>query len=209
MKKIALTFALFLFTFTFAQTENSMLWEISGNGLQKKSYLYGTMHVSDKVSYNLSDAFFDALLNSDIVANESNPETWGKVSGLMKDKEFVYSNQLYNSFYLNPISKNDVISFFNNKSHFFYNYLSLSENQNADFEENAVLDMFISQAGRKYNKEITGLEDAIESMIPLLQIKADDANPKEENIQLLYKILKKKPLLKQLLIITEIKILPF
>lgn len=169
-----------------------MLWEISGNGLQKKSYLYGTMHVSDKVSYNLSDAFFDALLNSDIVANESNPETWGKVSGIMKDKEFVNSYQLYNSFYLKPIAKKDVIGLFNNKSHFFYNYLSLSENQNADFEENAVLDMFISQAGRKYNKEITGLEDAIESMIPLLQIKADDANPKEENIQLLYKILKKK-----------------
>ncbi|WP_445455834.1 TraB/GumN family protein [Flavobacterium sp. HNIBRBA15423] len=192
MKKTALTFALFIFSFLFAQTENSMLWEISGNGLQKKSYLYGTMHVSNKVSYNLSDSFFDALLNADIVANESNPETWGIVSELMKEKEYVYSGQLYNSFYIKPISKKEVIAIFNNKSHFFYNYLSLSENKNADHEENAVLDMFISQAGRKYNKEITGLEDAIESMIPILQINANDATPKEENIQLLYKILKRK-----------------
>ncbi|NHN27425.1 hypothetical protein FIA58_017230 [Flavobacterium jejuense] len=169
-----------------------MLWEISGNGLQKKSYLYGTMHVSNKVSYNLSDSFFEALLNADIVANESNPETWGIVSELMKEKEYIYSDQLYNSFYIKPISKKNVLAIFNNKSHFFYNYLSLSETKNADHEENAVLDMFISQAGRKYDKEITGLEDAVASMIPILQINANDATPKEENIQLLYKILKRK-----------------
>ena len=84
------------------------------------------------------------------------------------------------------------MTLFTNKSHFFYNYLSLSDNKNADYEENAVLDMFISQAGRKYGKEITGLEDAVESMIPILQINATDATPKEENIQLLYKILKRK-----------------
>ncbi|WP_130733466.1 TraB/GumN family protein [Flavobacterium sp. J27] len=192
MKKAALTFTLLICSFLFGQTENSMLWEISGNGLQKKSFLYGTMHVSDKVSYNLSDSFFDALLNSDIVANESNPETWGTVSNLMKEKEYIYSAQLYHSFYIKPMSKNNVIAMFNNKSHFFYNYLSLSENKNADYEENAVLDMFISQAGRKYNKEITGLEDAVASMIPILQINATDATPKEENIQLLYKILKRK-----------------
>lgn len=150
------------------------------------------MHVSNKVSYNLSDSFFDALLNADIVANESNPETWGTVTELMKDKEYVYSGQLYNSFYIKPISKKEVIEIFNNKSHFFYNYLSLSETKNADYEENAVLDMFISQAGRKYNKEIAGLEDAVTSMIPILQINETEATPKEENIQLLYKILKRK-----------------
>ena len=192
MKKTALILTLFISNVLFAQTENSMLWEISGNGLQKKSFLYGTMHVSNKVSYNLSDSFFDALLNADIVANESNPETWGSVTELMKDKEYVYSGQLYNSFYIKPISKKEVIGIFNNKSHFFYNYLSLSETKNADHEENAVLDMFISQAGRKYNKEIAGLEDAVTSMIPILQINATDATPKEENIQLLYKILKRK-----------------
>ncbi|VXB18451.1 conserved hypothetical protein [Flavobacterium sp. 9AF] len=192
MKKITIIVTFFIYCCLFSQTENSMLWEISGNGLQKKSFLYGTMHVSDKVSYNLSDSFFDALLNSDIVANESNPETWGTVSNLMKEKEYLYSGQLYSSFYINPISKSKIIAMFNNKSHFFYNYLSLSENKNADYEENAVLDMFISQAGRKYGKEITGLEDAVESMIPLLQINATDATPKEENIQLLYKILKRK-----------------
>ena len=51
----------------------SLFWEISGNGLTKKSYMYGTMHVSDKVSFHLSDAFFEKLLASDYIANESEP----------------------------------------------------------------------------------------------------------------------------------------
>jgi uncharacterized protein YbaP (TraB family) len=33
----------------------SLLWEISGNGLKKPSFLYGTMHVSDKLVFNLPD----------------------------------------------------------------------------------------------------------------------------------------------------------
>ena len=45
-----------------------LLWEISGNGLDKPSYLYGTMHVSKKVAFHLSDTFFIALKNVDKVA---------------------------------------------------------------------------------------------------------------------------------------------
>ena len=68
--------ALLLFCLTAPAQEKTLFWEISGNGLTKKSYLYGTMHVNDKVSYHLSDAFFKNLLNADMVANESDPETW-------------------------------------------------------------------------------------------------------------------------------------
>src|SRR5262245_32558206 len=54
----------------------SLFWEISGNGLKKSSYLYGTMHVSDRVAFHLNDSFFIALKSVDVVALESNPETW-------------------------------------------------------------------------------------------------------------------------------------
>src|SRR5687767_5130174 len=57
-------------------TYKSLFWEISGNGLKKPSYLYGTMHVSDRVAFHLSDSFFIALKDVDVVALESNPETW-------------------------------------------------------------------------------------------------------------------------------------
>src|SRR4030095_3086389 len=54
----------------------SLFWEISGNGLKKSSYLFGTMHVSSKIAFNLSDSFYLAIKNSEVVALETNPETW-------------------------------------------------------------------------------------------------------------------------------------
>ena len=53
----------------------SLLWEISGNGLKKPSYLFGTMHVSDKLAFHLGDSFYNAIKSSDVVALETNPET--------------------------------------------------------------------------------------------------------------------------------------
>ena len=38
-----------------AQKENSLLWEISGNGLQQPSYLYGTIHLICKDDYFMSN----------------------------------------------------------------------------------------------------------------------------------------------------------
>jgi len=72
---------LFIFSFacffSFSQEEKqSLLWEISGNGLTKSSYIYGTMHVSKKVAFRLDDVFFDALASSESVALESDPSTW-------------------------------------------------------------------------------------------------------------------------------------
>ena len=57
----------------FGQEKNSLLWEISGNGLEKTSYLYGTMHVSKKIAFRLDDVFYEALDQSEKVALESDP----------------------------------------------------------------------------------------------------------------------------------------
>src|SRR6266496_767709 len=54
----------------------SLLWEITGNGLQKPSYLFGTMHVSDKLAFHLGDSFYHAIKNVQMVALETNPEFW-------------------------------------------------------------------------------------------------------------------------------------
>src|SRR5947209_15943060 len=75
--------ACFFFSASFSQPDKikpskypSLLWEISGNGLLKPSYLFGTMHVSSKMVFHLSDSFYNALRNADIVALETNPENW-------------------------------------------------------------------------------------------------------------------------------------
>src|SRR5687768_18061184 len=54
----------------------SLFWEITGNGLKKPSYLFGTMHVSSKMVFHLSDSFYQAIRNVDAVALELNPDIW-------------------------------------------------------------------------------------------------------------------------------------
>jgi len=129
------------------QAQNkSLFWEISGNGLTKKSYIYGTMHVNDKISFHLSDSFFTNLLGSDIVANESNPETWGDLNDLMKSNDFNSYKKFYTEFYLFPTTKQNIQTIFiNDNGKYFRNMLSGAEGDQADFQEDTVLDMFIFQ----------------------------------------------------------------
>jgi len=53
-----------------------LLWKITGNDMEKPSYLYGTMHVSSKVAFYLGQPFFDAIQSVDQVALELEPELW-------------------------------------------------------------------------------------------------------------------------------------
>ena len=43
--------------------KNSLLWEITGNGLKKPSYLYGTIHIQDKRVYSF-DNTVNEIFNS-------------------------------------------------------------------------------------------------------------------------------------------------
>src|ERR1700756_2831286 len=54
----------------------TLLWEITGNGLKKPSYLFGTMHVSSKLVFHLSDSFYLDIRNADVVALELDPQLW-------------------------------------------------------------------------------------------------------------------------------------
>src|ERR1700755_1313572 len=82
MKKLILVVtALCAFLFSFSQSRTpkkypSLFWEITGNGLAKPSYLFGTMHVSSKMVFHLPDSFYMGIKNVDVVALETNPESW-------------------------------------------------------------------------------------------------------------------------------------
>ena len=54
----------------------ALLWEITGNGLTRPSYLFGTMHVSSKLVFHLSDSFYLDIKSSDVVALELDPQLW-------------------------------------------------------------------------------------------------------------------------------------
>ncbi len=53
---------------------STLLWKISGHGLQKPSYLYGTMHLTDERIFNLGDSVYNAIEKTDGFAIEIDPE---------------------------------------------------------------------------------------------------------------------------------------
>jgi uncharacterized protein YbaP (TraB family) len=66
---------LFLFTLlTLAafsqQTPRTLLWRISGKGLQKPSYLYGTIHLQDKRLFQFGDSLYNAIAQTEGLATE-------------------------------------------------------------------------------------------------------------------------------------------
>ncbi len=57
-----------------APTEKSLLWEISGNGLESPSYLYGTIHMIDRKDFFLTESTKKSLSKANNVVFEINME---------------------------------------------------------------------------------------------------------------------------------------
>ena len=67
MKRLLFLMAICLCTFS---ANAQLLWEISGNGLEKPSYLYGTMHLGDERIYQFNDSLMPAFENCQLFAGE-------------------------------------------------------------------------------------------------------------------------------------------
>jgi uncharacterized protein YbaP (TraB family) len=66
-----------------AVDENTLLWRISGNGLQKPSYLFGTMHLLCAQQIDLSDSLRAAIGNTEHVYLELDMENVQELTGVM------------------------------------------------------------------------------------------------------------------------------
>lgn len=148
----------------------SLLWEITGNNLSKPSYLFGTMHVSSKLVFHLSDSFFMALHDVDAVALESKPDEWlTEIAATMSAGG--YSSRYANYDLYNQGLGLDEYSVDKGKIKGVFESLSTDMNlinaflyrsngmRNQDFEERTYLDMFIYQSGMKLNKKLMSLEE--------------------------------------------------
>ena len=56
-------------------TTKSLLWKISGNNLQQPSYLYGTIHLTDKRVFNFGDSLYSAIEKVNGFAMEMHPDS--------------------------------------------------------------------------------------------------------------------------------------
>src|SRR5215216_440947 len=66
-----------------AQTNNTLLWRISGNGLTKPSYLFGTMHMICADDIEVSDSLKKAINNADRVYLELDMDDMFQILGAL------------------------------------------------------------------------------------------------------------------------------
>ncbi len=55
---------------TVAQQKSSLLWKITGKGHERPSYLYGTIHITDKRVFNFDDSVYAAIQKTEGLALE-------------------------------------------------------------------------------------------------------------------------------------------
>ena len=71
MRKLVLLSSVFFVLQCAAQTvRSSLLWKISGNGIKKPSYVFGTMHLINEKYYRFSDTLKHLILTSDQLVME-------------------------------------------------------------------------------------------------------------------------------------------
>lgn len=63
--KWSLLLAMFFSVLFFAQNEKSLLWKVSGNGLEKSSYIFGTIHMICEEDYVMNATIQNALKSTD------------------------------------------------------------------------------------------------------------------------------------------------
>lgn len=192
-KYLLLLFAIPVLQESFAQKNTpkkypSLLWEITGNGLKKPSYLFGTMHVSRKMAFHLSDSFYYAIKNTDAVALELNPDIWQGQMARMDKLKTEYSNYVRpgngdylteNSFRLKKYDDELKLAL-STEPAVVNSLLYRSYKPQEDFEEDTFLDLYIFQTGKKLGKRGTGVENYYETEKIVLEAYGDMANEKKK-----------------------------
>ncbi|MBL7921481.1 MAG: TraB/GumN family protein [Bacteroidia bacterium] len=183
--------------FNFSQAQKkypTLLWKITGNGLKKPSYLYGTMHVSSRVAYHLSEQFFDAIKSVDVVGLETNPGEWlqnmEKTGELDQANQIVQSNSYRKDFYrstfmVNFPDKRMLQGILSYDPDIINGLLYRHNRSKENFEENTYIDLFIFQSASKLNKQLISLEDFAKSEIKarLSALPDDELNEEDDNSQ--------------------------
>lgn len=155
----------------------TLLWRISGNGLQQPSYVYGTMHLSDKRLFNFSDSVYRAIENTQGLAIEVNPDEMFAymINQVMEEKQNsrslkdILGNRDYNRYaqslgkkFGKPASEITARDIVNEKNKWMSEYLKKGEMP-------TFVDGYLYSIGKRQGKWIGGIEDI-----------ADQANIQED-----------------------------
>lgn len=173
MIKISLIVVGLIFTISnlFGQERyNSLCWEISGNGLKKTSYLYGTFHTQDKRVFEFKKGIKKAFNQADIYAMELNMDSIDR--GAMMKAMIMDSNktlktllseedyQLVNQFFIDSIGMS--LFMFDKMQPFMATQMVATKDLNK--EKESALDMYWFNEAKKKGKQLVGLETMTEQI---------------------------------------------
>lgn len=145
---------------------NTLLWEISGNGLKKPSYLFGTMHILCAEDAQLSENLQQIIRNSDVIYFELDMDDMKqmlgalqylrmadgqKISELLTPEEYARVES-----YFKQLSLPMPLSLLNRFKPYFLS--SLIGERILTCEQKNGMEMQIMGESKKYEKEIKGLE---------------------------------------------------
>lgn len=160
-------------THMFAQQQyaNTLLWRISGKGLEKPSYLFGTMHLTDKRLFRFDDSVYSAIEKSEGLAIELNPDEMAaysvnhmfdeldekskKLKDVLSAEDYKkYSAKLAVKFKkkADEITVNDIVK---EKNKWMTEYLAKGEMP-------TFLDAYLYNTGKKLGKWTGGIEDMVD-----------------------------------------------
>ena len=144
----------------------SLLWEITGNGLSKPSYLFGTMHLRDKRVFEFTDSVLLKLEACDAFASEVRMDSavyqsWELV--MMGDTTNKLSRQLSKKGYERLLkalkSKGiDIDSMESKNTALVYNWLTDQEETLKGDNKDLLLDLYLTRLAYTQGKSIHGLE---------------------------------------------------
>ena len=165
----------------------SLLWEITGNGLTQPSYLFGTMHVSNKMVFHLSDSFYNAIASCSTVSLELDPRQWQSEMFRLQQSQMAMNqyarpaNDLIRerSFRLNSNYENSIRRALSEEPYVINGLLYRTMEGQSNFQENTYLDLYIYQTARKLGKKATGVENYMES--ERIQLAAQEDMMKDRN----------------------------
>ncbi len=135
--------------FTQQKPDYTLLWEISGNGLTKPSYLFGTMHLKDRRIFNFSDSVMKALEACDLFVMETSPDSLWKTYFEQEDQK--------------PLNNPDYLS----------ENAARSANKPKWNDMPVIMDAYLYGIARTLKKQVSGLEP-IASYLQQLNVETEE-----------------------------------
>ncbi len=147
---------------------STLLWRITGNHLTKPSYLYGTMHITDRRIFYFGDSLYSCLEKAEGYAMEINPDSavralfqsiyTNDTTGLVKD---AVSKEAFSKMSKRLETELGVpANRVTRKQLWLYSYKGNSVKKDDDMD--APVDTYLYNIARRQGKWVGGIEDVLD-----------------------------------------------